>query len=118
MQIFLRVTKMGVITLLLFSSVFGQEDKSLLEPAQLLENYSFDFSSHKLPIAYNTYGSAVQLHHKYKLIPDVKERYGAIVLNQVSPFFHKILFFFIEKQIVSDRKYEVDVEFTLQSNEN
>ena len=26
---------------------------------QLLENYSFDFSSHKLPIAYDTFGSAV-----------------------------------------------------------
>jgi|TARA_B110001450_G_C17246164_1_gene329572 hypothetical protein len=88
MQNFLRVTKMGVITLLLSSSVLSIDvDRSLLDQPQLLENYSFDFSAHKLPIAYDTFGSAVQLHHKYKLIPDVKERYGAIMLNQVSKAF-------------------------------
>lgn len=43
----------------------------------------------------------MQLHSKYKLIPDVKDRWGAIVLN---------------KRIESDRKYEIDVEFTMQSN--
>jgi len=51
---------MGVITLLLSSSVLSkEEDRSLLDQPQLLENYSFDFSAHKLPIAYDTFGSAV-----------------------------------------------------------
>jgi hypothetical protein len=36
-----------------------------------------------------------------KLIPDVKNRAGAIVLN---------------RQILSDRKYEFDVEFKFKSN--
>ena len=52
-------------------------------------------------MAYDTYSAAVQVHHKIKLIPDVKERYGAIVLN---------------KPILSDRKFGADVEFTMQSN--
>ena len=58
--------------------------ENTLDKPQVLENYSFDFSSHKLPVAYSTYGAAVQIHHKYKLIPDVQSRYGAIVLNKVS----------------------------------
>lgn len=55
----------------------------VLQKPQELENYSFDFSNHHLPIAYNTFGASTQLMHKYKLIPDVKNRYGAIVLNKV-----------------------------------
>jgi hypothetical protein len=50
--------------------------------AQPLDNYSFDFSADKLPIAYDYAGSAIQLHHKLKLIPDVKDRYGAITLKK------------------------------------
>jgi len=34
---------------------------------QVYENYSFDYSAHKLPIAYTTYGNAVELNHKVKL---------------------------------------------------
>jgi hypothetical protein len=94
-QNFLRVTKKGVIMLLLFSAVFAQEevDRSLLPKAQDLENYSFDFSAHQLPVAYNTYGSAVQLHHKYKLIPDIPSRFGAIVLNKVREIFFLVFIF-------------------------
>ena len=54
-------------------------------------------------MAYSTYGASVQLHKKYKLIPDVKNRFGAIVLN---------------KRIQSDRKMELDVEFTFRSPED
>ena len=48
-----------------------------------LENYSFDYSAHKAPLSYGTYGSAVELFHKTKLISSVKDRYGAMVLNRV-----------------------------------
>jgi hypothetical protein len=41
-----------------------------------------------LPIAYDTYGAAVQLHHRYKLIPDIKDRQGAIVLSKVSNWYY------------------------------
>ena len=75
----------------------------LLDKPQYLENYSFDFSKHHLPLAYDTYGASVQLLHKYKLIPDIKDRYGAIVLN---------------KRLQSDRAVEVDVEFMFKSDEN
>lgn len=40
--------------------------------------------------------------HKYKLIPDVQDRYGAIVLN---------------KRIQSNNALEVDVEFNFMSDE-
>ena len=48
-----------------------------------------------MPIAYDTYGASVQLLHKYKLIPDIKDRYGAIVLNKVSRLSPKSFSFFI-----------------------
>jgi len=60
------------------------EPTNMLSQAQDLENYSFDFSSHIVPKAYDTYGAAVQLHNHLKLIPDVAGRYGAIVMNKVS----------------------------------
>lgn len=41
--------------------------------------------------------------HKYKLIPDIKDRYGSIVLN---------------KRLKSDRATEVDVEFMFKSDES
>jgi hypothetical protein len=31
----------------------------VLPKAQVLENYSFDFSAQKVPVAYNTYGTAI-----------------------------------------------------------
>ena len=47
---------------------------------QVYENYSFDFSAHKLPLAYTTYGNAVELNHKVKLNSNVTNRGGALVL--------------------------------------
>jgi len=87
------VTKYAVCLLLLSSSniVCAYEgDRTLREEAQVLHNYSFDFKEHKPPLAYDTYGAAVQVHHLIKLIPEVKERFGAIVMN---------------KEIKSDRKF-------------
>lgn len=66
------------------SSMQNPDGYEILDKPQFLENYSFDFSNHQLPLAYNTYGASVQLLHKYKLIPDIKDRYGSIVLNKVS----------------------------------
>lgn len=89
--------KQVTIALLLSSEVGANPDgHKVMDKPQYLENYSFDFSQHHMPLAYDTYGASVQLLHKYKLIPDIKDRYGAIVLN---------------KRIQSDRAIEVDVEF-------
>jgi hypothetical protein len=60
----------------------------------------------------------VQLHHKYKLIPDIPSRYGAIVLNKVSFLLKNHLIIIKLQPILSDRKYEIDVEFKLQSEED
>ena len=49
---------------------------------QVYENYSFDYSAHKLPLAYTTYGNAVELNHKVKLNSIVANRGGAIVLQR------------------------------------
>ena len=52
-----------------------------MKQPQYLENYSFDFREHQLPIAYDTYGTAVQLHDHFVLTPEVKETNGALVMN-------------------------------------
>ena len=49
---------------------------------QVYENYSFDYSAHKLPLAYTTYGNAVELNHKVKLNSNVTNRGGALVLSR------------------------------------
>ena len=102
---FTKLLNPKLLLSLLFGSIIGRAEgqapgPEVLDRPQNIDMYSFDFSAHQLPLAYNTYGSSVQLHSKYKLIPDVKNRYGAIVLN---------------KYIQSDRKYEIDVEFQLKS---
>ena len=56
-----------------------------------------------MPKAYEYYGASVQIHHKVKLIPDVKDRFGAIVLK---------------KRLESDNKFEIDVEFKFNSDES
>ena len=43
----------------------------------IYENYSFDFSAHERPIAYQAYGNAIELVNKIKLNPDVEGRGGA-----------------------------------------
>lgn len=95
---FLRGTKALVCLLLLSPCVTAQRptepnNNTILSSAQSLENYSFDFSNHKLPKAYEYFGASVQLHHSVKLIPDVASRQGAIVLKKVSAVLLKPLTF-------------------------
>jgi hypothetical protein len=49
---------------------------------QKYDNYSFDYSSGKLPLAYTTYGNAIELHHKLKLNSGIEERGGSLVLDR------------------------------------
>ena len=51
------------------------------------DNFSFDFSSHKMPLMYNAYGNAVELNHKVKLNSDVKNKGGAYVLDLPLTFY-------------------------------
>jgi hypothetical protein len=39
-----------------------------------LENYSFDYSAHKVPIAYSTYATSLELFSKAKLIVQSKNK--------------------------------------------
>ena len=50
---------------------------------ELIEAFSFDFSAHKVPLAYKIQETSVELYNKLKLIPQVKDREGGIFLNQV-----------------------------------
>ena len=119
MKNFLRVSKkLAIIGLLLSSSYAFDGERDILKKPQVLENYSFDFSAHKLPVAFDTYGASVQLHSKYKLIPDVDRRNGAIVLNKVSVLLSIVVLTNIVQKILADRKYEFDVEFKFQSDED
>lgn len=49
-------------------------------PKKVYENYSFDYSAHKLPLAYTTFGNAIELNHKVKLTSKIMNRGGALVL--------------------------------------
>jgi len=54
----------------------------------MLDVYSFDYSAHKSPLAYRTYDNAIELVHKTKLIPAVKDNtYGAVFLIKVKNHF-------------------------------
>ena len=53
----------------------------LVASKSIYENYSFDYSAQKLPLAYVTYGNAVELNHKVKLCSKVADRGGAMVLS-------------------------------------
>ena len=45
------------------------------------ENFSFDYSNSLLPIAYTTYGNAIELNHKLKLNSRIANRGGVVVLD-------------------------------------
>ena len=62
-------------------------------------NYSFDFSAHTRPIAYVTYGNALELVNKVKVNPDVANRGGAYLFDST----------------ISDKDFEIEVEFSIQS---
>ena len=54
--------------------------------SQTLESYSFDYSAHKVPIAYKAYGTTIELVTKTKLIPQADGAEGAYFLSKVYNF--------------------------------
>ena len=59
------------------------QSKDPQKKIDLLEAYSFDYSAHKPPIAYRTFDASVELFSRTKLIPPVKDKYGAVFLKKV-----------------------------------
>lgn len=69
---------------------------------EVYEYYSFDFSAHERPIAYSTLGNALELVNKVKVNPAVADRGGAYLFDGT----------------ISDKEFEIEVEFTIQSDIN
>ena len=67
----------------------------------LYENYSFDYSTHRFPLAYETYGNAVELSQYIKLNSKAKDKGGAVVLSEPITF----------------GKFETQIEFSLASEQ-
>ena len=82
----------------------AQKDKSKGDGEEVkrgvYKNYSFDFSAHKRPIAYTTFGNALELVNKVKLSPAVAKRGGAYLLDTT----------------INDKEFEIDIEFTIRSD--
>lgn len=93
--------KLLSMCLLALTAIAQQGGKQAREKA-IYENYSFDFSAHTRPIAYRTLGNTLELNNKVKLNPAVPNRGGAYVFD---------------KQI-TDKDFEIEMEFTLQSQIN
>ena len=70
------------------------------DPYMNYENYSFEYSSHRMPIAYKSIGNSVELHNSVKLNSKVPKRGGAYVL---------------EKALKWDN-FEIDVRFRIMSD--
>ena len=51
-------------------------------PSQLIQDFTFNFTSEFMPKAYYTFGAGIRLKNKVKLIPKVSNEYGAMFLNQ------------------------------------
>jgi hypothetical protein len=64
------------------------------------DNYSFDFGSHKVPIAYRSYANAIELHNYVKLNSIVPGRGGAYVLDRQ----------------IKWKNFQIDVDFNIDSN--
>lgn len=75
---------------------------TVVQSKLIYENFSFDYSANKFPLAYTTYGNAVELNHKVKLNSNIMNRGGALVLQKP----------------ISMQEFEVQVEFTLNSDFN
>lgn len=68
----------------------------------MIKRFSFDFENNIVPTAYHTYGAAVKIKNKIKLLPGVNERLGSVFMNQkfrTSSFAVDLIF-----QIVSEDK--------------
>ena len=80
MRVFSPASSLAILTLALtFPSISLAGSFS-----QLLDIYSFDYSAHKSPLAFVTFGSSVDLITKTKLIPQVQNTSGAYFLSKVS----------------------------------
>lgn len=92
---------LSVSLISLLGSASGQTRGSEPEVPQKEDyvNYSFDFSAHTRPIAYVTYGNALELVNKVKVNPDVANRGGAYVFDST----------------ISDKDFEIEIEFSIQS---
>ena len=78
---FKSLLKLAILSVSLVSvSLLRQESRPYKEE---LQAYSFDYSAHKSPIAYETYETAIELFSKAKLISPVKDKYGSILLKKV-----------------------------------
>ena len=64
------------------------------------EIISFDYSAHKLPLSYRSYGNTVELANKVKLNPPVPNRGGAYRLAY---------------PLQNQKDFEVEVEFSINS---
>ena len=91
---------LSVGSLVAYSHQQKQADDQEGKEKVVYENYSFDFSAHERPLAYTTYGNAIELVSKVKLNPDVENRGGAYVFNE-----H-----------IEDKEFEIQVEFTMRSD--
>lgn len=81
------LTKLLCHIALVSSTLMVSMHASRPDPTQkvdLLEAYSFDFSEHKAPIAYETFDASVELFTRTKLIPPVNNKYGAVFLKKVT----------------------------------
>ena len=83
-------------------ALFGLQILQVVVVAQGLgkgvyENYSFDFSGGKRPIAYSSIGNTVELQSKIKLNPAVANNGGAYIL--LKP--------------IEVKEVEFDIEFTI-----
>ena len=85
---------MKTLVVLLFLSLVTAQNKTYYE------NYSWDYSAHKMPIAYTSHGNAVEMHHFVKLNNKIPSRGGAYTLD---------------RPVKSDN-FEVDIEFTIMSD--
>ena len=70
------------------------------KPKTPYENYSFDYSAHKVPIAYKSHFNAIELHSHVKLNSRVEGRGGGYTLD---------------KEIIFEN-FEVDIDFTIESD--
>lgn len=71
--------KVNLVRILI--SIYAISRTALAQDKAVFENYSFDFSGHRRPIAYESLGNTVELQSKVKLLPLVENAGGAYVLN-------------------------------------
>ena len=90
----------ALFSLQILCIVCAQNSSSKNKEKLAYDNYSFDFSAKRRPIAYQQMGNAVELQSKIKLNPAVPSAGGAYALMT------KI----VQKEV------EFDIEFTIQSD--